>query len=147
MMPSRSELRNRNSIRRLSRVSRASSGSGTFSKAVMARLLQFFEAYGLGNAELKQYRADTLFAGAKLFGEVVATADQHALSLLLLAWYGNGVQHASGRVGTRACGSRGCLFWPQARVLRGIRLAHFRLETRLSPETISNCSREMHKSI
>ncbi len=28
-----------------------------------------------------------------------------------------------------------------------IALAHFRLETRLSPETISNCSREMHKSI
>ena len=26
-------------------------------------------------------------------------------------------------------------------------IAHFRLETRLSPETISNCSREMHKSI
>ncbi len=32
-------------------------------------------------------------------------------------------------------------------ILTNFFLAHFRLETRLSPETISNCSREMHKSI
>ena len=37
--------------------------------------------------------------------------------------------------------------FPLSHFLFKTNLAHFRLETRLSPETISNCSREMHKSI
>ena len=57
---------------------------------------------------------------------------------------------------TRVFSSENGMYLADGTVFRGLfsyepsthyGLAHFRLETRLSPETISNCSREMHKSI